>query len=144
VAFVIAYIDSSVVLRVILRAPEQLQQWPEIVTGYSNELLEVEVRRSLDRLWLRNKLTDASLAAKSAEAAQIFLRTEFKDLTRDVLRRAMAPLPTPLGTLDSLHLTTALMIRESQPRDQSPLVFATHDRELATAARAVNFEVIGA
>jgi hypothetical protein len=46
--------------------------------------------------------------------------------------------------LDSLHLTTALMIRVSQPRDQSPLVFATHDRELAAAARAVNFEVIGA
>jgi hypothetical protein len=43
-------------------------------------------------------------------------------------------------TLDTLHLASALMIRERY----EALRFATHDRELATAAHALGFEVVGA
>ena len=45
-------------------------------------------------------------------------------LQRPILARASDPFPTPLGTLDALHLATAPVWRE---RMREPLVMATHD-----------------
>ena len=59
-------------------------------------------------------------------------------LDSKVLERAGDPFPTGLGTLDALHLASAMMARREIP----DLRFATHDRELATAARATGFEVL--
>jgi predicted nucleic acid-binding protein len=42
-------------------------------------------------------------------------------------------MPTTLGTLDAIHLATALLEREQGHAD---LVMATHDQALATAAKA--------
>ena len=57
-----------------------------------------------------------------------------------VLSRASEPLPTPLGTLDALHLASALVWRDRM----SPLsVVATHDAALGLAAKAFGFEVRG-
>ena len=61
-------------------------------------------------------------------------------LQRSVLSRASEPLPVPLGTLDALHLATALLWREQTGKD---LVMATHDASLALAARAFGMETLG-
>jgi hypothetical protein len=45
-----------------------------------------------------------------------------------------------LGTLDALHLSTALCLREA---GSGELTFLTHDGELAVAARSLNFAVDG-
>ena len=63
------------------------------------------------------------------------------DLSRTIMRRAGEPFPTPLGTLDAMHLVCVLAWREASGE---PLVLATHDRELATAARAMGLVVVGA
>ena len=60
--------------------------------------------------------------------------------TRPVLARAAQPFPVVLGTLDAIHLATALLWRE---RSDADLVMATHDATLGLAARAVGFRVIG-
>jgi uncharacterized protein len=57
-----------------------------------------------------------------------------------ILERSSEAFPTALGTVDAIHLATALLVRAEQP----DLTFATHDRALATAARAVGFRVLGA
>lgn len=57
-----------------------------------------------------------------------------------VLRRAGDPFPLPLGTLDALHLATALLVRD---RRGGEVVVATHDAQLAAAARAVGLDTIG-
>jgi hypothetical protein len=57
-----------------------------------------------------------------------------------VLDRAAEPFPTGLASLDAIHLSSALLAREQI----EGLPLATHDHELATAARAVGFEVHGA
>jgi hypothetical protein len=62
-------------------------------------------------------------------------------LQRPVLARASESFPTPLGTLDALHLATALVWRD---RMQKELVLTTHDDDLAIAARACGIEVVGA
>ena len=60
--------------------------------------------------------------------------------TRPILARASLPLPTPIGILDVIHLSTAMLWRESPTSD---LVFATHDSALGIAARASGFRVVG-
>jgi hypothetical protein len=57
-----------------------------------------------------------------------------------ILSRASEPFPTPLGTLDAIHLSTGLVWRDRMGQD---LVMATHDRALALAARAFGFQVAG-
>jgi hypothetical protein len=50
-------------------------------------------------------------------------------------------MPMPLGTLDAVHLATALIWRD---RVAPPSAIATHDSDLAWAARAFGFDVLGA
>jgi hypothetical protein len=47
---------------------------------------------------------------------------------------------TPLGTLDAIHLSTAISWRDAR---NTELTMATHDKSLATAARAIGLHVIG-
>ena len=58
-----------------------------------------------------------------------------------MLRSPSESFPTPLGTLDAIHLSTAIVWRDARNVD---LTMPTHDRALAMASRAVGLEVIGA
>ena len=49
-------------------------------------------------------------------------------------------MPTGLGTLDAIHLATALLWKEMTPEE---LTMATHDPALAIAARVHGLPVIG-
>lgn len=57
-----------------------------------------------------------------------------------ILARAADPFPTALGTLDALHLATALVWRD---RTGQALVMATHDVNLGLAERSFGFDVMG-
>ena len=57
-----------------------------------------------------------------------------------MLDRAALPLPVTLGTLDAIHLATAMLWREASAEE---LVLATHDRSLALAARACGLRTMG-
>jgi predicted nucleic acid-binding protein len=50
------------------------------------------------------------------------------------------PLPVGLGTLDAIHLATALAWREFNGLD---LTLATHDARLSVAARALGLATVG-
>jgi hypothetical protein len=57
-----------------------------------------------------------------------------------VLSRASEPMPLPVGTLDGIHLATALIWRDRiGPLPQ----MVTHDAALGAAARAFGFDVRG-
>jgi predicted nucleic acid-binding protein len=87
---------------------------------------------------LRLGVSDDAIATRRAAVLQ---RLEAFDLIRvgsDVLERAAEPFPTTLGSLDAIHLASALLARDGA----SALAFATHDTELATAARAVGFRLL--
>ena len=58
-----------------------------------------------------------------------------------VLDRAAQPMPTELGSLDAIHLATALLWKEMTGSD---LVMATHDVALALGAQAHGLRVVGA
>ena len=136
----IAYLDSSVLLRLVLGQGNALTQWAEVEGGVASRLVEVECLRTLDRLRLIEALDDREIATRREAVYRLLDSISIVELTRPVLARASQPMPTSLGTLDAIHLATALLWAE---HSGSPLVMATHDQLLATAARASGLRVIG-
>ena len=135
------YLDASVVIRKLQRETGSLRGWGQWERAYSSELLRVEVLRTIDRTRLRGALTDHEVADVVEKARAIFDGLELIELTQSILNRASQSFLTPLGTLDALHLATALRLVEASGTE---LIFLTHDSELALAARSVNFTVEGA
>lgn len=136
----IAYLDSSVVLRLVLGQEPRLEDWDDVRHGVVSALVEVECLRTLDRLRFV-AVADAGEVARRREAVYALLaEAETVDLGAAILRRASEPFPVAVGTLDALHLATALLWRDAFDRD---LVFATHDHALAAAARASGLPVSG-
>ena len=136
----IAYLDSSVLLREVLGQPNKLKEWSKIENGVASGLVGVECLRTLDRLRLRVVLCDQDLADRREVVYRLMDKLSLVEPVGTVLERAAQPLPTPLGTLDAIHLSTAMLWREMRGED---LVMATHDQALAMAARASGLRVIG-
>ena len=136
----IAYLDASVVLRLVLREPHQLVEWKQVETAVASALTEVECLRTLDRLARQNVLSGDELAERRAAVYRLLEAVEVVDITRPVLRRASESFATPLGTLDAIHLSTALAWRDQRGK---ALVMATHDKALGTAALSLGLDVLG-
>jgi predicted nucleic acid-binding protein len=136
----IAYVDASVLLRVALEQPTALAEWRQIERGISSALVRVESLRTLDRLRLRAGLGDEEIAARRALVMALVASLDLVDIDAIVLDRAAQPMPTQLGTLDAIHLATALLWKETQGIDPT---MATHDETLALAAQAHGLKVVG-
>ena len=134
------YLDSSIVLRKLQREPAAVGKWGQWERAYSSVLLRIEVLRTIDRNRLKGAITDENVAELITQAYAIFDVIEFVGLSRSILDRASESFLTPLGTLDALHLSTALRLADTAGTD---LTFLTHDVELAIAARSVNLPVEG-
>ena len=111
-----------------------------IVQRIANSLSEVECLRTLDRLRLKEDLTVETVAALRESVFALLDEAAVVEMTHPVLGRASLPLPVPLRTLDAIHLATALVWRD---RSEQDLVVATHDQQLAAAARTYGFAVLG-
>lgn len=137
----IAYVDASVLLRVALGQPDALAEWPRIGQGVASALVATESLRTLDRLRLRANLSDAEVAKRRATILSLVASLDLVEVDASVLDRAAQPMPTELGTLDAIHLATALLWKEMTGSD---LVMATHDVALALGAQAHGLPVVGA
>ena len=125
------YVDSSIILAQLLaedRFPEPTfwQGGPFI----SSRLLEYEV-------W--NRINARGLGTSHADDVRLLLgRLAFLELVPFVLGRAMEPFPTPVRTLDALHLASIEWLRGL---GQRPML-ATYDRRLADAATSLGVPLI--
>lgn len=136
----IAYLDSSVLLRRVLGQPNALKEWKGVTQGIASAIVEVECLRTLDRLRLARDFAGEAIAERREAVYRLLEAIEIAEITYPVLARAAQPLPTALGTLDAIHLATALLWKEQAGKDLS---MATHDAALAVAARASGLRVIG-
>jgi uncharacterized protein len=136
----IAYVDSSVLLRVALGQPNALPEWRNIERGVSSALVTTESLRTLDRVRLRVNLSDIEVARRRATILSLIASLELVEVDSVVLERAAQPMPTELGTLDAIHLASALLWKDALDVDP---VMATHDKALALAAQAHGFRVVG-
>jgi predicted nucleic acid-binding protein len=135
-----AYVDSSVLLRVVMRQTDALAEWDQIKRGIVSALVPVECLRTIDRMRLQGLLTEDEVVRRREAAFRILETADIVHVTESVMARASYPLPTQVGTLDAIHLSTAMLWRETEGRE---LVMATHDRGLAQAARACGLTVVG-
>ena len=133
------YVDTSVVLRILLHEPNPVTIWGQWSKAYSSALWRVEALRTVDRLRLAHEISDTEVA-QLVQDIQITHETfAIHPVTNQVLQRASETFPTVVGTLDAIHLATALSIRAIENVD----LLLTHDSQLATAARSLGFEALG-
>ena len=135
------YLDTSVVLSWLLNQDPSIAEWGRWQDAYTSEICRVEFHRTIDRLRLGGDLDDHE---------RVFLHERFGTFWKSVYRvrvsaslltRASQSYPTVVGTLDALHLASALVVHERRNRQIDE--FLTHDGQLGTAARAVGFVVRG-
>jgi predicted nucleic acid-binding protein len=137
---VTAYLDTSALLRLVLREPGALDEIRSCEALVSSELLAVESLRTIDRLRLQGSLSAEEAASRHTTITEWLEAVDLVRLQAPVLARASEPFPTPLGTLHALHLATALVWRD---RMRQTLVMATHDERLGLAARLFGVDVLG-
>ena len=123
------YVDTSVVLAQILaedrRPPAHL--WDEILV--TSRLMEYEVRT---RLHVRQ------LAESHGETVRLLIgRIALLELSPPVLARALEAFPTPVRTLDALHLASCEYLRN---QGQS-IALASYDARMTALARAMNIPI---
>ena len=135
----IVYVDTSVVLRVHLHEPNPVGIWGQWNKAYSSALWRVEALRTVDRLRLTHEISDTEVAELVRDIQITHETFAIHPITNQVLQRASETFPTVVGTLDAMHLATALSIREIESLD----LLLTHDSQLSTAARSLGFEVMG-
>jgi uncharacterized protein len=136
----IAYVDSSVLLRLALGQPNALPEWRQIDRGVSSALISTESLRTLDRVRIRAGLSDIEVARRRATILNLIDSLELVQIDSVVLDRAAQPMPTELGTLDAIHLASALLWKDAMRIDP---VMATHDAALGLAAQAHGLRVLG-
>lgn len=117
-----------------------LAEWRAISLVITSPLLRVESCRTLDRFVHNAKLTHSDYMKKLGEVDAFVDRALVLDIDKPLLLAASRRLPVRLATLDAIHLATAERFRDDF---KESFVFATHDGQLAAAARAFGFSVIG-
>jgi predicted nucleic acid-binding protein len=100
----------------------------------------MESLRTLDPLRLRAKLSDADVPTRRAAIVSLIASLELVELDAAVFDRALQPMPTELGTLDAIHLATALLWKEMMAAD---ITIATDDAALGLSAKAHGLTVVG-
>ena len=133
------YLDTSVVLRVLFGEPNPIDFWGRWDRAYSSALWRIEALRTVDRLRLLHEITDVEVADLVRDIQTTHETFAICPLDERILQRASETFPTVVGTLDAIHLATAISIRESDKID----FLLTHDSQLGTAARSVGFHVRG-
>ena len=133
------FLDTSVVLRVLFRQTNRLATWGKWQKAYASRLWYTEALRTIDRLRLNGEITDADVAQLRTDIDLIHATLFIVPVTEAILVRAEGPFPAVLGTLDALHLASALEVKAGVGVD----CLFTHDVQLAVAARCLGLTVGG-
>ncbi len=136
----ITYIDSSAVLRVLFNHKDAYARFGKWGEAGSSELLRVECNRTLYRLRLEGKISDETLSDYQEVFSDFIKTINIIELNAAVLERSAGPFQTIVGSLDAIHLSTALLWKDERQED---VVMLTHDAQLAVAARAAGLMVAG-
>jgi len=134
------YLDTSVVLRYLFNEPNPVSCWGRWNEGYASRIWLTEARRTIDRLRLEGRFGDEAVARLQKSLRTVHETLHVVAVDEAVLSRAEESFPTVLGTLDAIHLASALAVRSRVGVDR----FLTHDHRLAVAAASMGFTVEGA
>lgn len=126
----IAYIDSSALLKLIVREDETSALEADLAGRgglVTSALAVVECRRALRRAGPKRLLQHAE---------EVFDTVYLVELTRPILERAADLEPTLLRSLDAIHLATAMSVGDPE------LELLTYDDRMAEAALGSGLRVL--
>ena len=126
--------------RIALDEPDKVNGLSQFSKLATSELSQVELRRVLDRYRLVTQASDSRLIEVGEKIESIKKTMSTLNLTQSVLLRAGHPLPVVLGTLDAIHLASALIWQDVVGQ---PVTMITHDMQLAKASKMMSLEVLG-
>ncbi len=136
----IVYLDSSVILGRLLDQKHILPGWGEWSEVWTSELTWVECFRKADHLRLQHQFDDHEISIFVQELDQLLGSVGEIALDGSVLRRASQSYPTVVGTLDAMHLASAVLWQEETGRK---ICFLTHDIRQGLGAKAMGLETQG-
>ena len=135
----VAYLDSSVVLRYVLKGDSAIRHALACETILSSELLEIECRRVLQRCRLIGELSDITYVTAVKRLDALLAGISLLALSSPVKKRAMDAFPVVIKTFDALHLATAILYSEKQS-SETMLVFS-YDEAMNRCASVLGFAV---
>lgn len=135
------YLDTSVVVSRLVGQSNTLASWGTWQRAFTSVLTRVEFLRTTDRMRLSGQIDDSERVSLQHHFDVVWEATNRIPLGAAVMERAAGSFPTVLGTLDALHLASALAVA---PSLDEPLTFLTHDLQLGRGAEALGLRVEGA
>ncbi len=129
------YVDSSAVLRNIFNADHAFKEYGQFDKIGSSELLIIECNRVIDRYRLEKMLNDDQIAAAKENLKFITDGMHIIGISDPVKLRARDSFPTIIGTLDAIHISTALIWKEFEKVESVTVI--SHDKQINTCARAL-------
>lgn len=135
-----AYVDASVLLAVLFREPNALTDLGDYNRLYSSKIIEAEALRTCHRMRQIEKYSDEQFSKLLADLQILFHDLDMVSVIDSIVEEAGSAFPTIIGTLDAIHLATALGLKK---RNKIDPVLLTHDRQLQVAAQAVGLAVHG-
>ncbi len=136
----IAYIDTSVVLRIIFGEPHRLPVPSKVQGLFANEILKIECFRTLERMRLSLNFSEKEMVEYSVNLNQALRSINLIKFDQSIGERACQAFPITIKTLDAIHLSTALLWKGKKEKE---MIFLTHDEQLGKTAAAVGFTVLG-
>lgn len=136
----ICYVDSSVILRFLLNADRTLGKALEFTAVGSSELLRIECNRALLRYRLEGLINDMELRDTMDHLEKVLAGFSIVEITRAVKQRASEAFPTTIGTLDAIHLASAIIWREHADEE---VMIMTFDKQMAVCAGAIGMHTYG-
>ena len=137
----VAYLDSSVVLRHILLGEIAIEHAFACGRVVTSEMLEIECRRVLHRYRLNGDLDDQAFVVAIGRFESILAGLSVITLSGAVKARAMGSFPVVIKTLDALHLASALEFAAAHLGRESgeTLLVFSHDATMNRCAAALGF-----
>jgi hypothetical protein len=133
----VAYLDSSLTLRYILKGETAIQHALACDQVVSSELMEIECRRVLHRCRMQGELDDTGLVLATERLEKLLSGISLIQLTAPIKKRAMEAFPLMIKTLDALNLATALYFVEKRPADT--IIIFSHDESMNRCAKVLGF-----
>lgn len=135
------YFDSSALVKLLINEPGRpwaLACWSDASARFTSRLSYVEVRAALGAATRARRLSDSALLIARDEFEQLWRRVEITEAAPFLVNDA-ADLAERHGLrgYDSVHLASAIEVRDSEP-----IHMLTWDRDLADAAYASGVNVI--
>ena len=137
----IGYLDSSVLLRNVLE-----ESGPRLDLGrydilLSSRLIRIESFRVVQRLFTAGTI-DTELTSRIHLRVRSALEgVSLVEMSEHILAQAEGTYPLPVGSLDAIHLASAVALRNLRAYDG--IEFLTNDSPLGRCAQALGFSVEG-